>query len=935
MGRVVSAIRTFSAAKRQGESGMFARSRKTFLVFGIALAAMLMILPIPIQAQSILQEGLDYPFPDPENWEIINGYNDRALHGSVVGTYDYFYAYYAFDFARENGQTAGSTVYLPADVYYFRMQRSSELCVDFSVGEFTGDYDFYLEMCHINFTSLFTQNRGLVVYQFLPRGTVIGTVANTGDCPNCNPPHIHMAAHVGPEEIPWDGDDFCGASPQWLCRIPLPFQSFANFSLALGGHEYPPLEDNLFQNRGQYDNSPTLSGGGSSEGSYTPTLTQSDPWLLIFSKGQKPPIEVQIHTLVDAPAGVYDAHRVLYDGNVLFETSAAEFFYTWNTSGWPDGEHTLAVEYRVLSDGGNWANADRYEEQFYLSPDRNVYAPCDGGDGVTLTSGSDCIRVTEDVVDLGPAGWSDRWEVTACTKGNLEAWLYDGVPDQYGNYGGVPKIVKDGECKSVGGNVSSIDLRPPSSSVPPIPDAPFEVDANTVHLYRFDEGSGSTVSDSAGSLNGSVSSGNSWVPGNFGSAMYFPNPNDGRGVTFSPINICPITFEAWLRAPSPANAGRIAVQQGGGGNSGSNKWALYFEGRKLKLEVWSGGGSNWVVGFQELSTTDWHYVMVTYDCGTAAKLYLDNELMGTLNTASQWNSGATTLEIGSAEGVYRCNCEVDEVRISSIVRSPQVTPTPIPTITPTPTPIPTPTPTETPTPQVAGTFACESAAFINEGSANLWGQFFLDEVFYDEGPLDPSGLVELPLGLSDGGIHSGRLDYWPVGQSSQSETLDLGQVGPCGATPTQVPTPTETLTVTPTPTPTPTPTVTPEVSGVELLTDGPLHLAGNDGASEAYQSIDPYALQGMDMLRVTLDLHGLEPLCGDASALIFDQNGWQYVSLCDYVQPGLNGEQTVEIPLSNFIGLNLSEPAGTLHTRFWYGSVFVVDITSIVGYNSQ
>ena len=165
--------------------------------------------------------------------------------------------------------------------------------------------------------------------------------------------------------------------------------------------------------------------------------------------------------------------------------------------------------------------------------------------------------------------------------------------------------------------------------------------------------------------------------------------------------------------------------------------------------------------------------------------------------------------------------------------------------------------------------------------------------------------------------------------------MDLGQVGPCGATPTQVPTPTETLTVTPTPTPTPTPTVTPEVSGVELLTDGPLHLAGNDGASEAYQSIDPYALQGMDMLRVTLDLHGLEPLCGDASALIFDQNGWQYVSLCDYVQPGLNGEQTVEIPLSNFIGLNLSEPAGTLHTRFWYGSVFVVDITSIVGYNSQ
>ncbi len=122
-------------------------------------------------------------------------------------------------------------------------------------------------------------------------------------------------------------------------------------------------------------------------------------------------------------------------------------------------------------------------------------------------------------------------------------------------------------------------------------------------------------------------------------------------------------------------------------------------------------------------------------------------------------------------------------------------------------------------------------------------------------------------------------------------------------------------------------TVNTPSAGTELLS-APWNLVGNNGANEKYQSIASNALAGKTTVRVTYNLHGLNALGGDASALIFDQNGWRYVSLSNYGQNGLNGSQTVDIPISAF-GLDLSQPVGTLHTRFWYGGAFTVDITSV------
>lgn len=167
-----------------------------------------------------------------------------------------------------------------------------------------------------------------------------------------------------------------------------------------------------------------------------------------------------------------------------------------------------------------------------------------------------------------------------------------------------------------------------------------------------------------------------------------------------------------------------------------------------------------------------------------------------------------------------------------------------------------------------------------------------------------------------------------------TRSLTINFVTPT-ATSTNMPVP-PTTTSTATNMPAVTPTATPTIGGseVELLTQ-PWHLVGNNGAAEAYQSIPPNVLQGKNMLRVTYNLHGLKALGADASAIIFDQNGWRYISLSNYGQNGKDGVQTANIPLSAFPGLNPNASVGTLHTRFWYSKQFVVDITSIVAYSSQ
>lgn len=406
---------------------------------------------------------------------------------------------------------------------------------------------------------------------------------------------------------------------------------------------------------------PTPTPGGPTP---TPTPTpNSNWWLLEYSEAENPPLEVIFHVRV-AWNNDFDAFRLCFDGGNCQETSATELFYTWNTSSYGDGFHTISVQYRRKSDNGNWGNALKYEHQFYLSPNRAGIGNCDGGDGAYLRAGGECIRLTADQRDLNQQGWGGRKGLVISVVGPYDAWAYDGV-----DYGGAPRIVKSGEEKAVGDLISSVQLKPAAPPPPPVPTEPFTCDANTFALYHFN-GNANDACGNSHLSSGSEISGGTFVSGKFGQAIQFQNPPDGPGVTFwNGFDVCPMSVELWVRRFGDNN---VAAQLGEqGGNTGHNKWLLRFNGASLKFELWSAGGSQWGFSAKTVDDNNWHYVMITYDCNRAAKIYLDNELVSDFLTAAQWLGGATTFEIGSAEGQGRFQGEVDEVRISNIVRVPQ------------------------------------------------------------------------------------------------------------------------------------------------------------------------------------------------------------------------------------------------------------------------
>jgi hypothetical protein len=126
------------------------------------------------------------------------------------------------------------------------------------------------------------------------------------------------------------------------------------------------------------------------------------------------------------------------------------------------------------------------------------------------------------------------------------------------------------------------------------------------------------------------------------------------------------------------------------------------------------------------------------------------------------------------------------------------------------------------------------------------------------------------------------------------------------------------------------------------------HLEAIDNADEA--SIDfsnQYILKGKYGLRITYNLHGLTAQIGDRkndSVVVFTQPDWYGISLANpnYGTNGLDGEQTINVPLSDFVELpnpdlqivggkplDFNAPVSSIRARFWHSGHFIVDIISI------
>lgn len=205
-------------------------------------------------------------------------------------------------------------------------------------------------------------------------------------------------------------------------------------------------------------------------------------------------------------------------------------------------------------------------------------------------------------------------------------------------------------------------------------------ESDTVYLYFFQEGGGTTAYDSSGNnrhctLDPSVQ----WGAGKWGNGLRFNRANGGSSRSLncgSAIPLSSFTIEFWYR-PDPDDDGRIAGELAGGGNGGGgNNWLLQlFEG-KLRFDTWpcSSCGSSEVRGEHNLRQApyvgNWNHIAVTFNGLNEVRFYINGEL-DAIKYLSQngINTFVPPLEIGSVEGGSQVKANVGMLRISSGVKA--------------------------------------------------------------------------------------------------------------------------------------------------------------------------------------------------------------------------------------------------------------------------
>jgi len=213
----------------------------------------------------------------------------------------------------------------------------------------------------------------------------------------------------------------------------------------------------------------------------------------------------------------------------------------------------------------------------------------------------------------------------------------------------------------------------------------YAPDANTVILYHMNEGSGTTVADSAslgGVNNGTLGASQpAWTSsGRFGAGLTAIN-NDSEYLSASIgsglFTNNQMTIDAWIQ-PTGVDAGSSYLA----GSSGDGfSYFRYNGGGNLGFGVQASNGtdSTWIQVAGDADTnltgTGWHHVAGTFNNGTV-KLYVDNKLINTnvtsyaslLAPTSFYVAGSCPWSPGNAdEGNYIG--AIDEVRLSNIART--------------------------------------------------------------------------------------------------------------------------------------------------------------------------------------------------------------------------------------------------------------------------
>ncbi|MBI4978258.1 MAG: LamG domain-containing protein [Spirochaetes bacterium] len=156
----------------------------------------------------------------------------------------------------------------------------------------------------------------------------------------------------------------------------------------------------------------------------------------------------------------------------------------------------------------------------------------------------------------------------------------------------------------------------------------FSQAANPVAVFKFDEGTGTAVKDTAGVFKGEIKNAQ-WADGKSGKALAFSGSNSYAAIKFTNLD-GGFTFIAWTKPnaiPADLPFGETSIVA----RPGFHSSIAYTTAKKFFFNYWTTNNRNVVAMSSDESPSDaWYHVAGVYD-KTAGKtfIYVNGELKGT------------------------------------------------------------------------------------------------------------------------------------------------------------------------------------------------------------------------------------------------------------------------------------------------------------------
>ena len=221
----------------------------------------------------------------------------------------------------------------------------------------------------------------------------------------------------------------------------------------------------------------------------------------------------------------------------------------------------------------------------------------------------------------------------------------------------------------------------------------LHTDENTLALWHLNDGSGQVVHDAAGHYDGTLGKDDKiadddpqWSTGRFGGGLYFDASNcpstpdehcEWMHVLTDPLALASgFSLELWIEPTGKLGSTTIDFDDGLGprfadvvSTESDSTWLSMTNGTQLSWQVEAADGHGPEALAQNLDLANaWHALALTYD-GLVARMYVDGVLVGQ-QAGAIVQAPAVNLQIGGVPLVAFLNGYLDEIRISTVARTP-------------------------------------------------------------------------------------------------------------------------------------------------------------------------------------------------------------------------------------------------------------------------